>query len=154
MKETVKGRVPDADAPKGVPTAEKLVDGQYADHFVLSEEDLAKGYVRPYREQYRHVGIGPEYPCRDLTEEEKERYSGLGYVCFEIYPEGSNAKGRFWSQAELDSGCGGVTIMPVKCAKTYAANPRFYGRTFCCHCKDYFPVKQFVWLDDGSRVGN
>lgn len=53
--------------------------------------------------------------------------------------------------------CGGVTRMPQKCAETYAADPTFYGSTFCCQCGNYFPVGgngEFVW-DDGSgqKVG-
>ena len=49
--------------------------------------------------------------------------------------------------------CGGVTRMPVACAETYAAQPEYYGSTFCCICRDYFPVGpngQFIW-DDGSK---
>lgn len=45
--------------------------------------------------------------------------------------------------------------MPQACAETYAAQPGFYGTTFCCHCADYFPVGadgEFVW-EDGSKVG-
>jgi hypothetical protein len=52
--------------------------------------------------------------------------------------------------------CGNTTKMPQKCAETYAAQPSYYGSTFCCHCKGYFPVGaagEFVWLDDGSKVG-
>ncbi|MCC6428307.1 MAG: hypothetical protein IT435_15985 [Phycisphaerales bacterium] len=53
--------------------------------------------------------------------------------------------------------CGVKTSMPQSIAETYAANPAFYGRTFCCGCGDYFPVGangDFVW-DDGSgqKVG-
>src|SRR3954449_13440373 len=36
--------------------------------------------------------------------------------------------------------CGGVTRMPAVCAQTYAAQPEYYGSTFCCHCQGYFPV--------------
>jgi len=53
--------------------------------------------------------------------------------------------------------CGTVTTMPALCAETYAVQPEYYGSTFCCGCKDYFPVGEngeFVW-DDGSgqKVG-
>lgn len=107
---TVKGEAIDpAKAPAGVPTEEKLPDGQAADHYVLCPEDRAKGRVRPVRVSYKH-----------LT-------------------------------------CGGVTTMPTACAETYAVNPSYYGKTFCCHCGDYFRVGEkgeFVW-DDGSgeKVG-
>jgi len=50
--------------------------------------------------------------------------------------------------------CGVVTSMPEHCAETYSVNPTFYSRTFCCGCGDYFPVAEFTWLDDGSKVGS
>jgi hypothetical protein len=52
--------------------------------------------------------------------------------------------------------CGQKTTMPIACAETYAKQPSFYGSTFCCACGGYFPVGedgQFVWLDDGTKVG-
>ena len=91
------------------PTKEKHLDGQYKDHWVLSEEERAKGFVRPVRKSYIH---------------EK---------------------------------CGGVTSMPQAIAETYAANPSFYGSTFCCHCRGYFPVGmngEFVWTDTTEKVGS
>lgn len=51
--------------------------------------------------------------------------------------------------------CGRTTTMSKEIAETYARDPSYYGRTFCYHCRDYFPVGkngEFVW-DDGSRVG-
>jgi hypothetical protein len=53
--------------------------------------------------------------------------------------------------------CGTVTSMPQAIAETYARQPSYYGSTFCCGCRDYFPVGaagQFLW-DDGSgeKVG-
>jgi hypothetical protein len=52
--------------------------------------------------------------------------------------------------------CGSETIMPHACAETYARQPGFYGKTFCCACRGYFPVGEhgeFSWLDDGTKVG-
>lgn len=49
--------------------------------------------------------------------------------------------------------CGAVTSMPDHCAKTYAQNPKFYGSTFCCNCRDYFPVSEFVWEDCKKPIG-
>jgi hypothetical protein len=52
--------------------------------------------------------------------------------------------------------CGTVTTMGFTIAETYARDPKFYGATFCCTCGDHFPVGedgQFIWLDDGSKVG-
>ena len=52
--------------------------------------------------------------------------------------------------------CGTETRMPLACAETYAKNPNYYGSTFCCACKDYFPVGangEFIWTDDKTKVG-
>jgi hypothetical protein len=49
--------------------------------------------------------IWPSYPLRDLTDEERTRYAGLGYVKFEAYPattDGGGTIGCFWTQARLD----------------------------------------------------
>ena len=92
-----------------VPTKEKLNDGQYKDHWIMSQEDRDKGFVRPVRMSYQH---------------EK---------------------------------CGGITSMPRKIAETYAAQPEFYGSTFCCNCGGYFPIGvngEFVWVDTAEKVGS
>ncbi len=49
--------------------------------------------------------------------------------------------------------CGRITKMPAACAETYARNPKFYGKTFCCHCKKYETIDNFIWLDDSTRLG-
>lgn len=52
--------------------------------------------------------------------------------------------------------CGTVTTMSQSIAETYARDPKFYGGTFCCGCGTHFPVGEdgeFVWDDDGSKVG-
>jgi hypothetical protein len=151
------------DTGTGAPTEAKLSDGQLADHYVLCPEDRAKGYVEPYRASYIHVGTpGPEFPLRDLTDEERESYGDTGYLKYELYPEGyrGSSVGRFWTQAQLDKGgkgCGELTTMPGSCAATYAVQPEYYGSTFCCGCGAYFPVGQdgeFVWdRESMQRVG-
>lgn len=134
-------------------------DGKQEVYLVLSDEERAKGFVRPVRKAYRHVGVRPKYPLRDLTDEEKELYERFGYVAFEAYPpeaDKGSATGRFWTKAQLESGCGTVTTMGLALAETYARQPSFYGGTFCCACGKHLPVGkdgEFVWLDDGSRVG-
>lgn len=141
-------------------------DGQQKTYLVLSEEERTKGFVRPVRRAYKHVGSpGPRFPLRDLNAEEIERgYAApdIGYVKFEAYPEGSqqsSATGRFWTQAQLDKvgkGCGTVTTMGRVLAETYARQPGFYGGTFCVGCAVHLPVGadgEFVWEPDGSRVG-
>lgn len=52
--------------------------------------------------------------------------------------------------------CGAVTTMAREIAETYAANPSFYGATMCVRCRAHFPVGpngEFVWIDDGTKVG-
>jgi len=125
-------------------------------YLVLSEDERKKGFVRPYRESYRHAGARPRYPSRDLTEEEKERYQGEDYVLFEVYPESMSPRtGRFWTHKQLaQGGCGGVTTMGRELSETYARNPHFYGSTYCAICKMHRPLEEFVWVDDGEVVGS
>jgi hypothetical protein len=52
--------------------------------------------------------------------------------------------------------CGTVTTMARELAETYAANPHFYGATYCAGCRAHFRVGhegQFVWTSDGTLVG-
>lgn len=125
-------------------------------YLVLSEEERAKGFVRPYRDSYHHVGYHPKFQLRDLTEEEKERYASEDYVKFEIYPESMAPRtGRFWTQKQLDQkGCGVITKMGRELSETYARNPHFYGTTYCVGCQMHRPVQEFVWTADGEVVGS
>lgn len=52
--------------------------------------------------------------------------------------------------------CGTETRMGEALAETYACKPDYYGATFCVHCGGHYPVGEhgeFVWLDDGTKVG-
>lgn len=107
VRYTAKGEIKENPPAGPAPTEERLADGQHTDHWVLSPEEIAKGFVRPVRRTYVH---------------EK---------------------------------CGVATTMGQRIAETYAAQPGYYGATFCCGCRDYFPIGergQFVW-DDGTKVG-
>lgn len=129
--------------------------GQQKGYVVLSPAERAKGFVRPLRRSYRHVGVRPKYLLRDLTEKEKQMYAQCDYVKFEAYSESeSPITGRFWTQAQLSSGCDTVTTMGVAIAETYARDPKFYGGTFCCTCGKHFPLEEFVWEGTNEQVGS
>ena len=49
--------------------------------------------------------------------------------------------------------CGTSTKMGISIAETYARNPKFYGSTYCVHCKKHLSVSEFKW-NDGSEVGS
>jgi hypothetical protein len=153
------GEIKDYDAP--APVMETHPDGQHKSYWVLSDSERAKGFIRPLRYSYVHVGPpGPKNELRDLTPEEYERYASYGYVKFEERKDPvSSVVGRFWTREQLDKigrGCGTKTTMAQKIAETYAAKPvGFYGSTFCVGCGSHLPVGEtgeFVW-EDGSRVG-
>lgn len=132
--------------------------GQHAGYIVLCDAERAKGFVRPLRRSYRHVGRRPQYPVRPLDDEQQRLFGHAGYECFEAYPDGSpeaaKGTGRFWTKAELESGCGTVTSMGLALCETYARDPKFYGSTFCVGCNRHLPVAEFVWSEDGARVGS
>ena len=140
-------------------TTELKENGQQNDYVVLTEEERAKGFVRPVRCNYVHVGTKPRYPLRELTPEEKEKHIKNKYVAYEKYPESeSPVDGMHWTQQQLDNkGCGGVTTMTGDLAETYARDPSFYGATFCVGRGKHLPVGEsgeFIWDDDGGeRVG-
>ena len=129
-------------------------------YLVLSERERAKGFVRPVRTVYRHVGPpGPQNPLRDLTPEEVARFAptGIGYSGYEAYPEGGAKVGRFWTREDLDAagkGCQAETIMALDLAQTYARQPDFYGATYCVRCRKHLAVNEFAWVPDGSPVGS
>lgn len=128
-------------------------DGQQCCYLILSEEERAKGFTRPLRQWYRHVGIRPEGPTRPLTDEQRKG-PDVGYVCYEPYdpPRGATV-GRYWTKEQLESGCDQKTSMPLAIAETAARDPHFYGGTFCCTCGKHFPNEQFVWVPDGEPLG-
>lgn len=137
-------------APKGINPA----TGQHESYWTLSEEERAKGFIRPVRRGYRHVGKQPTYETRPLTEDEQRDNAGRDYVAYEKHPEDSSIVGRFWTQARLDSGCGASTTMALAIAETFARDLSFYGSTFCTQCGDHFPVDEFAWDGTDERVGS
>ena len=99
--------------------------GQQRDYVVLCPNERAKGYVRPVRKSYVHVGKVPEG--------EK-----LEYPYRKIYPHG----------------CCTRTTMSDSIAETYARDPKFYSGTFCCSCMEHRPLDEFVWEGTTEQVGS
>lgn len=85
---------------------QKNETGQHDIYLVLSEEERAKGFIRPVRRTYVHTQ------------------------------------------------CGTATTMGIVLAETYARDPKFYGRTFCCGCGKHLPVDEFVWEGTDQKVGS
>lgn len=137
--------------------------GQNEVYLVLSEEERQKGFVRPYRDSYLHLGrdVSKYGDPQPLTPEQHERYDQYGYVAFMpmLDPE-SSITGQFLTQKDLYAlkngrlgGCGGLTIMAKEIAETYARDPYFYGATYCCRCMKHFPLDEFVWTGTNITVG-
>ena len=105
--------------------AGKKEEGQNNCYLVLSEEERAKGFVRPVRNTYIHVGVGG----------------------FEIDPNDRSKHGR------TGRGCGVATTMGKALSETYARDPYFYTSTFCVGCNTHLPVEEFKW-EDGEILGS
>lgn len=142
------------NVPEGRDHTELKPNGQQLAYVVLTPEERAKGFVRPYRDSYVHRGARPKHPLRDLTDEEKARYEQFDYAKYEAYPEGDTVLGRFWTAAQLASGCGTLTKMSRDISETYARDPKFYGGTFCVGCGKHLPLEEFVWAGTDEIVGS
>lgn len=99
--------------------------GQHKGYIVLCEDERKKGFVRPYRDSYTHIGR-----LQEMTNDANEDFTiRVG-------------------------GCNTVTKMGRALSETYARDPKFYGATFCCGCNKHLPVSEFVWTADGETVGS
>jgi len=145
-------------------------------YLVLSKEEIAKGFIRPVRDKYIHVGkkierdeegriIGrlikiddPDYPKHGDYIKEK------GYGGYIEYPKSKHPRvGRYLEIKEVEAivdrkkyfgGCEGETKMSWTIAETYARDPKFYGATYCIHCKRHIDVNEFVWSNTNEIVGS
>jgi hypothetical protein len=133
-------------------------NGQQKGYVVLTESERKRGFIRPVRSSYKHVGLSqPANQLRDLTDEESERYKRFNYMKYEKYPDDSTIVGKYWTTDELakiGNGCRGLTRMGHALAETYARDPKFYSGTFCVGCGKHFPVDEFVWEGTNERVGS
>lgn len=71
--------------------------------------------------------------------------------CYLILPDGQRKRLTY-----IHEKCGTATTMARELGETYAANPAFYGATYCVRCKTHFrvgPDGEFVW-EDGTKVGS
>jgi hypothetical protein len=116
--------------------------GQHNGYIVLCPDERAKGFVRPYRDSYRHVGpricglhVGPD-----------------GATVCHMDPGHEGPCGT--ATGPRPQACQTVTTMGRALSETYARDPEFYGATFCCHCNVHRPVAEFVWTVDGAVVGS
>jgi hypothetical protein len=95
---TVKGLTPDPNAHSGAPQDEKMPDGQYKDHWVLSEEDRKKNHVRPVRRTYKHLKCGTTTSMPLACAETYARlpsYYGSTFCCHCGTYEPVGAEGKF-----------------------------------------------------------
>ena len=139
-------------------------------YLILSEEERAKGFVRPYRNRYIHVGRNIKSHWKEvhrlLTEEEIVEFTDKKYVAVMSIvtdDEGNFKGGTYVTQEELDAwnkgerinGCGCKTIMAREISETYARDPKFYGATWCMNCGKHIDVNEFIWDDEsGETVGS
>lgn len=134
-------------------------------YLVLSEEELTKGFIRPVRVSYVHVGRKIDLEggtIEPLSEEDSKRHGDHNnYVAFLKYPESkSPLVGRALTQEQVDnmgkyiSGCGVLTTMNRTIAETYARDPKFYGATYCMGCRTHIDVNEFVWDSTNEKVGS
>jgi hypothetical protein len=114
------------EAPSKVRSEQTAETGQHKGYVVLCEEERRKGFVRPYRDSYKHVGR-LEQIVNDAGEDVQQVRLG---------------------------GCGTVTTMGRSLSETYARDPKFYSHTFCVRCNRHPPVAEFIWTADAAQVGS
>jgi hypothetical protein len=77
--------------------------------------------------------------------------------CYLIAPDGERRSlVRPIYETYVHTTCGTETRMARAIAETYAANPIFYGATYCAGCRKHYRVGaqgRFVWTSDGTLVG-
>jgi len=135
--------------------------GQQESYLILSDEERAKGFVRPVRTAYVHTGIKIIGEISILSKKDKERYKKWNYYAYEEYPvTESPLVGRHMTEADYNTiknghykGCNTTTTMARELAETIARDPKFYGATFCIHCKTHKSMEEFQWKD-GSIMGS
>jgi hypothetical protein len=133
-------------------------------YLVLSEEERAKGFIRPVRTSYVHIGKKIELKggkARKLNKKELEFYKEFNWYGYIKYPKSERPLvGIYLTKEEYENigkyvgGCRTLTIMNRIIAETYARDPKFYGATYCMGCQKHLPVEEFVWEGTNEIVGS
>ena len=143
---------------------------QNESYIILSKEEREKGFIRPVRNSYKHLGRFYEYWEEMTMLDEVREESGKKYVAKVPVVKRGGDKGlgvitgsSLLTQKEVDnikatkgyrSMCGATTIMAKDIAETYARDPHFYGSTWCMSCRDHINVGEFVWDGTDEKVGS
>jgi len=140
--------------------------GQHKDYIVLCPDERAKGFIRPVRQDYIHVGqsICAKGIPHSEPSFEAPKLGGNRNICLLPFEHEGECDGPFMNvsqheharllQSHRRGGCGTSTHMGLALSETYARDPKFYGSTFCCMCNRHLPVAEFVWSKDGEVVGS
>jgi hypothetical protein len=130
-------------------------------YLVLSEEEIAKGYVRPVRTTYIHVGR--KYDNPPIMLDKPEFFNGKEYIALiDIFSDGKKLGATYLTKQDIEQynvngyigGCGFTTTMNRTIAETYAREPYFYSSTYCVSCQKHLPVSEFLWDGTNERVGS
>jgi len=103
-KATNSGNKPVEPETESVPNKEKRPDGQHVDHWVLPEEERAKGFIRPVRKTYVHEKCGGSTNMPQAIAETYARnpfYYGSTFCCTcgDYFPVGINGEFK-WEGSE------------------------------------------------------
>lgn len=96
-KETISGKEPTEPMQSSVPNLEKRPDGQYVDHWILSQEERNKGFIRPVRNVYLHEKCGTTTRMPQACAETYARdphFYGSTFCCHcqDYFPVGINGE--------------------------------------------------------------
>lgn len=133
-------------------------------YLVLSEDEISKGFIRPVRTSYVHIGKKIKGVPESLSKDDIEKYKDEDWVAFAKnpdYPAIDSYTGTYLTKNDVDTfdnglvgGCGAVTVMNQTISETYARNPKFYGSTYCMGCKKHLDVNEFIWDKTNEKVGS
>lgn len=131
--------------------------GQQKEYMALCPDERAKGFVRPYRDMYKHVGHFIER-CEATQKNDDDENP---HQCTRRFPHDGEhefdalmlVNKPIKTLMQREGGCGATTTMHKAIAETYARDPHFYSGTFCVHCQTHRPLTEFTWMD-GTQVGS